>query len=69
MQSTNLSLIGRNESRRLSHVNLFLKNAIKESIVDIMLLKRPIVRNSKRENQPNSNRFDYRRKGLLVIKM
>ncbi|RZB60409.1 Dual specificity protein kinase YAK1-like [Glycine soja] len=53
---------------RLSHANLFLKNAIRKGIVDIKLLKGQVVRNSKRKNQPHSHRFDYRRKGLLIIK-
>jgi len=43
VKSANLLLVGRHKTRGLSHVNLFLKNTIEEGIIDIQLLKRPVV--------------------------
>lgn len=54
---------GVDETNRLATV----KSTMQESILDIQLMNRPIMRKSKRKDNPNSDRFHYRTKCLVEI--
>jgi len=50
------------ETRRLSYVNLFMKNAIEEGIIYMNILNRPIIGKSQCKNDAECNRLYNMRK-------
>jgi hypothetical protein len=61
MKPAHQRTVRRDETRRLSHINFLLKDAIKKGIVNVNLLNIPLETESKSENDANSNRFyDWR---------
>lgn len=50
------------KSKRLFHINLFLKYHIQEDIINIKLIYPPTMRNNNNKYQPNRNWFNHRTK-------
>jgi hypothetical protein len=53
---------------RLLHVDLFIKNTIEKSVINVQLLNGPTLGNSNSEYNSNSHWLDYRRKCFQKIK-
>jgi len=56
-----------NKTWRLFHVDLLVKNTVKEGIMDIKLMNFPTTRNDNGEDQSDGRLFDDRTKGFRVI--
>ena len=66
MEFTDIGRIGCiNITRRLLHVNLFLKVAMEKGIGHIKLLQRPTAADSNGKSQSNCGKFDNRTESLL----
>ncbi|CAL9010099.1 unnamed protein product, partial [Prunus brigantina] len=58
---------GINKTRRLSHVDIFLKKPMEKGIFDVKLTKGPTTRNCKAENSTNDGRLDNRTEGFSIV--
>ena len=61
-----IGIEGKKVGRRI-HVNLFVKKIVQESIININLLKRPLIGDSKSKNEANRDRFDNGRETFSII--
>ena len=68
MQSTYMRGESRvNKTWELFYIDLFIKNAIENGVVDIKLVKFPITRNHNGKDQSDGRMFDNKTKGFRVI--
>lgn len=58
---------GVDETNRLATINCLKKSTMQESILNIQLMNRPIMRKSERKDNPNSDGFDYWIERLIEI--
>ena len=56
-----------NKTSRLHIINRFVEGAMQESILDIKLMNRPILRESNCEHCANGSRLDHGTEGLIKI--
>ncbi|CAL1414849.1 unnamed protein product [Linum trigynum] len=59
--------LGIPKSRRLSHANLFMKWTLKECIVDIELMDRPVMREGNDEYCADCDRLENGTEGLVEV--
>lgn len=68
MQLAHHSGVRVNKNRGLLHINFFSEEAIKEGIIDIQLLNKPLVIESHSENESDSDGFENREECFIVVK-
>jgi hypothetical protein len=68
LQQTNMIKSGGvDEARRLLTIDCLLEMAMKECILDVLLMEGPGMRGSNAQDDTNDGRLDYRVEGLIVV--